>query len=210
MKTILNLFNSAEIKLNYFCNQTIQEKFIICFFGALLMMLTAGLTCAVGMVLIELFNNLSAQVGTLSTLATFPLCFYIDTERGTGDRKKKILQVKKLFNDCSMLYFTDICISGGTEIKKSREGMKESRLHSYYGNEEETTIHRITIVRVGSQENMDLLIDGIGDIWSKSILGCEIMGNWATFEKVKEFNEEQKKERKEKENKKSINQNKSI
>tara|TARA_B100001094_G_scaffold32716_1_gene27135 strand:- start:417 stop:1130 length:714 start_codon:yes stop_codon:yes gene_type:complete len=197
-----NLFN----EIIYLKNYTLSEKFAICFLGSLLLT-TATL-------LIFALFTIGAEVTGFSLAGFFPVIFYIDTEKGGGDRKQKILQTKALFNQNCSLWFTDICITGGQLIKESRKDLKVK--NSYYGNDEESTIHRITMVSVKSQQDMDIIINGVGNIWGGdamqlntikrvleptekgNILGVQIQGNWATYKQLLEFNEKAKAEQEKK------------
>ena len=188
MKTQFNNY------FNTFKTYSIQDKFIICFLGAL------TLTCLI--LFIFAFITIGAEITGLS-LATFPLMFTIDTETKKGkNRAEKIKQMKAVLNDTCELWFNNILIGGGVEIAKGREEMTQGELTQYYGNERETTLSQIVIVKPPkSQEDMDILLDGLNDIWSSGVVFCMVQGKLATFENVRKFNEQNK-------NKKSINQNK--
>ena len=110
-KQFFNLFN-------YFQAHTIADKFIICFLGAL------SLTCLT--LLLFAFCVIGGEVLGVS-LASFPLLFVVDVEKGTGDRADKIRRMKSVLNDTCQLWFNNILIAGGKEIKKSRKDMTEKK-----------------------------------------------------------------------------------
>lgn len=186
--------------LNYFKSQSIQEKFIICFLGAL------TLTCLV--LLLFAFIVVGAEIAGVS-LASFPIIFTIDTETGKGDRANKIKQMKSLLNDTCTLWYNNILIGGGTQIIESRKDMTESKRNSYYGGETETTLTQITIIKPPkTQEEMDILLDGMKNIWNESILFCVVQNKMTSFDNLIKFNKEYKEKKKgEKENKNKENLN---
>lgn len=186
--------------LNYFKTQSLQEKFIICFLGAL------TLTCLV--LLLFAFVVVGAELTGVS-LATFPLIFTIDTETGKGDRANKIKQMKSLLNDTCTLWYNNILIGGGSQVIESRKDMTESKKNSYYGGETETTLTQITIIKPPkTQQEMDILLDGINDIWSESILFCMVQNKMTNFNNLLKFNKEYKEKKKgqeENKNKENLN-----
>ena len=181
MKTLKHYFN----EIVYFNNYTIQEKFIICFLGALC------LTCLT--LLLFAFVVVGAEITGVS-LATFPLIFTIDTETGRGDRANKIKQMKAVLNETCNLWYNNILIGGGKEVVESRQSMTETQKKSYYGGETETTLTQITIIKPPKeQEEMDILLNGIYDIWRKSILFVVVRGKSTTIQNLLDFNDEYKK-----------------
>ena len=180
MKTIKSYFN----EIIYLNNYTLTEKFTICFLGALC------LTCLT--LLLFAFCVIGGEVLGVS-LASFPLLFVVDVEKGKGDRADKIRRMKSVLNDTCELWFNNILIAGGKEIKESRKDMTESKKNSYYGSNTETTLSQINVVKPPkSLEDMTILLDGFKNIWGDSVLFCVVSGKATSLDKLIEFNNTQK------------------